>query len=681
MPKLSYIQDSFSSGEFSPAVQGRKSFEKFKSALKRQENYVVGDKGQLVRRMGFRVVATTKSSGEARLIPFEFNADQTYVLEFGEAYMRVFKDESQLGAPYEIVTPWTAAQAAELWYEQINDLVYICHPSIPTQKLARTSDMAWTLTEVDFIDGPYLSKNKTETTLTVTGSGPYTLTFDATDGVNDGSGLVDPSDVGRLIRHEDSSGTDYKVYKVTAITSTTIATATLQYESAASAIASSDDTWRLGAFCARLGYAEINAFHDSRLFLMGNSRVFGSIIDDFENFSPTDVDDYTAPSDTAGLARLLPDRNPIAWALSGPTLQIGTEGSEYQLKPASISDPLTATNNTAERQPTEIGGYKSRPISAQATIFIQRSRRKLHDFFYSLADESFKARNISVLSDAILKDGEGVEEIVYAKEPNSIFYGRCTDGSFFGGTYIRDQQMTNMYRLPLSQGLEVESLAVITSPNEDYSQVWAIIKHVADGVTYRHVCFMEDFFSPASDTDKDKFYFMDLMTTVPAQTSTTVTGASILEGMTIDVVVDGVALTQKTVSGGEFELDFVDPTGSIVHYGIPYIPLIEMLMPEGGNPFGTAHGKIRKIEDVGLNLLNSIGISVGSNNADVEIKDFHNLSPPETGGESPKLFTGDTDRYRIPQGLRRLPTVVIKQEQPYPSEILNVYMDIHVSEK
>lgn len=681
MPKVAHIQDSFASGEFSPAVQGRKSFDGYKSALKKVENYLVGDKGQLIRRMGFRAVAETKSSGVARLIPFEFNVEQTYILEFGDLYMRVYKNNAQLGAPYEIVTPYAADDLEELWYEQINDVVYITHPDYNVRKLSRTGDTSWTLEEIDFYDGPYLPRNTEDTTVSVSGSGPYTLTFSAVTGINQDAGFA-TADIGRLVRIEDDNSTDYKTYEITGITSTTVVTAEFKYESdTGHSFSGATDLWRLGAFCPRFGYPDIVVYHDARLFLLGNGRVHGSVIDDLEAFSPTDFSDYTQVLDESAISRPLADQNPITWALSGPTLQIGTKADEYQLKPASISDPLTPTNNTAERQNTRIGGYKSRPVNAGATIFIQRSRRKVFDFFYSIADESFKARNISILSDAILREGGGAEEVVYAKEPNSVVYGRLTDGSMFGITYIRDQNMINMVRLPLEQGLQVESLATITSPDESYTQVWAVIKYVADSATKRYVCRLEKDFEPSSPTDKNEFHFMDLMTTVTDQTTTTVTGVGYLEGMTVDVVVDGVAQTQKVVEDGEFTLDWVNSDGSTVHYGIPYTPSAELLMPEGGNPFGTAHGKIKKVEDVGLSVLNTIGVSIGGDNDNMEQQEFRLLSPPTDEDDSPLLYTGETPRYKIKQGYTRDPAVIIRQEQPYPSTIRNVYLDLQIQEK
>jgi hypothetical protein len=68
------------------------------------------------------------------MIPFVFSSSQAYALEFGDLYMRVFKDEGQvlsLGVPYEIVTPYTEAALPELNYSQSADTMFLFQPTQP----------------------------------------------------------------------------------------------------------------------------------------------------------------------------------------------------------------------------------------------------------------------------------------------------------------------------------------------------------------------------------------------------------------------------------------------------------------------------------------------------------------------------------------------------------------------
>jgi hypothetical protein len=95
MPKL--IQSSLSGGEISPAVAARVDIAKYKSSVASAENMFCRVHGGMENRAGFKYVARCKdSTTDVRLIPFQFNTEQTYVLEFGNLYMRVIKDAGQV---------------------------------------------------------------------------------------------------------------------------------------------------------------------------------------------------------------------------------------------------------------------------------------------------------------------------------------------------------------------------------------------------------------------------------------------------------------------------------------------------------------------------------------------------------------------------------------------------------
>jgi hypothetical protein len=95
MAKL--IQPSLAGGEISPAVATRVDVDKFKSALTACENFLVMQHGGVTKRPGLKFVAEVKDSSLAtRIIPFSFNTEQTYILEFGNLYMRVHKDGEQV---------------------------------------------------------------------------------------------------------------------------------------------------------------------------------------------------------------------------------------------------------------------------------------------------------------------------------------------------------------------------------------------------------------------------------------------------------------------------------------------------------------------------------------------------------------------------------------------------------
>lgn len=226
------IQPSMAGGEVSAAVGARVDLSKRAVAVERAENFIATFTGSMMSRMGTQFVAQCKpGAGQFRIIEFEFNDSQTFVLELGETYMRFHTlgaqildssavktitaataadpvvvtstghglsngDEvyiagvagmTELNArsflianvtantfelqdlnsvnvdgtgytaytsggtatpPYEVTTPWAAADLFEISYAQSGDIMTLVHPDYPPQELVRVANDNWTLTEV-----------------------------------------------------------------------------------------------------------------------------------------------------------------------------------------------------------------------------------------------------------------------------------------------------------------------------------------------------------------------------------------------------------------------------------------------------------------------------------------------------------------------------------------------------
>jgi hypothetical protein len=86
-------QKSFSGGEIAPSLYGRVDTAKYTTGLRTCRNSFVMRHGGTANRSGSIFIGEVRDSTKAvRLIPFVFNADQTYILEFGDQYMRVIRD-------------------------------------------------------------------------------------------------------------------------------------------------------------------------------------------------------------------------------------------------------------------------------------------------------------------------------------------------------------------------------------------------------------------------------------------------------------------------------------------------------------------------------------------------------------------------------------------------------------
>ncbi|BAQ86452.1 conserved protein of unknown function [uncultured Mediterranean phage uvMED] len=176
------VQNSFAGGELSPKMHGRFDADLYKQGLKEMKNFVPLLQGPAKRRPGtyYAANATTNTSDESRLVPFYFGEGQSYVLEFSNGKIRFFSQNGQLlvnggTTPYEVSsTGITAAQCLEIDFTQSADVLYIVHKDFKPKQLARTiaasgtraaDNSVWTLTDVEFLDGPWDAVNIDNTKL------------------------------------------------------------------------------------------------------------------------------------------------------------------------------------------------------------------------------------------------------------------------------------------------------------------------------------------------------------------------------------------------------------------------------------------------------------------------------------------------------------------------------------
>lgn len=172
---------AFNAGEFSPLLEGRVDLKKYYTGCATLENMVVLPHGGVTKRPGSYYIAEAKNSATScRLVAFEYSTTQAYILEFGNLYIRYYKDGSQItdgGSAVETTTTYTTAQLFDLQFVQSADELYIVHPGHEPAKLTRTSHTAWTLTDITFERGPFRPENITSTTITPSATtGSITLT-------------------------------------------------------------------------------------------------------------------------------------------------------------------------------------------------------------------------------------------------------------------------------------------------------------------------------------------------------------------------------------------------------------------------------------------------------------------------------------------------------------------------
>ena len=110
MGRVSIIKTNFTAGELSKDLLGRVDIAKYNNGAALIENLIVEPHGGLRRRSGSRFVKEVKTSSHAtRLVPFEFSTTQAYIIEFGNLYMRFYKDQGAVLEANKTISDATAA--------------------------------------------------------------------------------------------------------------------------------------------------------------------------------------------------------------------------------------------------------------------------------------------------------------------------------------------------------------------------------------------------------------------------------------------------------------------------------------------------------------------------------------------------------------------------------------------
>jgi len=665
MARTTLALTSFVSGEFSNKLTGRTDFDKYQSAAKTMENFLVHPQGAATRRVGTQFIASVKTaSAKTRLIPFEFSTTQTYILEFGNNYIRFFKDKGQIlsgGSAYEISTPYLTAELFDIKFAQSADVMYICHPNHEVMKLSRTGHTSWTLAQVDFTDGPYLATNSTTTTLTpaqsATGSG-VNITASAVTGINGGSGFL-ATDVGRIISFNSGKA------KITSRTSTTVVVCTI---TTAFANTNATAAFSLGAFSDTTGHPSCISFYEQRLVFAGTisepQTVFFSKAGDYENMtSGTNADDamvYTIAANQVNVIRYLKAQR---------TLVIGTTAAEYTVSADGTDASITPTNITIKRQSSYGSANVDAVTAGNAILFLQKAKRKIRELAYNFDSDSYVAPDLTILNDAVTDSG--IVQMEWQQEPDNILWCVREDGQLAALTYQRSENVVSWHRHILggafgSGNSVVESIASISGDlNED--ELWCIVKRTVNGATVRYVeCFSDFDFDETASTD---FKFLDSHLSYSGSSTTTLSGLSHLQGQTVSILADGSVHSNKVVNGsGQITLDRSVTKACV---GLAYDSVLQTMRIEGGSLEGTSQGKIKRISKVVLRLFETVGVKVGPSLSNLETIPFRttssNLSAPvDTLIEGDKEIEFDDDYNSDGH-------IFIKQDQPLPASILAIY--------
>lgn len=604
---------SFAAGELSPRLNGRSDIRQYAQGCRTLLNFVVQKHGGATKRPGTRFVAAAKdASTPSRMVPFQYNDDVGYALEFADQFVRFHRFEAgvptQLNdvgpTPTQIASPWLAAHLARLKFAQSADTLIVTHTSYAPRKLLRsgtpdTASASWTIAALGYEDGPYESINLSATTIAPAATtGATTLTASAP--------LFASTDVGRWVRI--LHGSTWGAAIITGFTSTTVVNATVLARLPFGATAASAN-WRLGAWhdgtTGGTHWPKVACFHQGRLYLGGSQafpqRLWASEVDDFDSFSPSSAAGVVGDSNALDIT-IDDDRvNAIRWLVSDKTgLLILTSGGEFVL--ASANDaPITPSAGRIRRHGSRGALNAAPPAKVGSSIVFFESARKLRQLGFEVTRDRLDGPDLAILSEHVTKPG--VVDSAYLETPESVLWVVLEDGTLASVTLEPEQEVVGWARHVLGSDEAytaiVESVCAVREDGMD--RLWLTCQRKVGSSIVRHVECMELAFD--HDQAQEDAWHLDDAKLYDSTPTTTITGLAHLEGRTVRVLADGTTHPDVVVSSGSITLE---QEASKVLVGMPVESRLRTMPLVPPAPWN-AHGSLKGIDRVVMEIWNTVG--------------------------------------------------------------------------
>lgn len=163
---------TFAGGVLSKGLYGRVDLAKYQTGLAYAMNFQVAVEGGADKRFGTYFTGKRKFQDKpSKLLPWRIANDDSYMLEFGDLYIRFIRFGGYVAIPgghvahadneaanvsgfMELVTPYAAADVAKLKFTFANDTMRINHPLYPEQVITRLGLYDWKIDAEGFSPHP-----------------------------------------------------------------------------------------------------------------------------------------------------------------------------------------------------------------------------------------------------------------------------------------------------------------------------------------------------------------------------------------------------------------------------------------------------------------------------------------------------------------------------------------------
>lgn len=534
-------QRSFASGEIDPLLHRRADYLRYQTGLAKCRGFLPLPQGGFTRAPGTIFQGYTSGNNRARLIPFVFAENDAVVLEFSANLMRVWRYGNLItgpgGTPFGLATPYDLDAVQRLRWVQSADVIYLADGRLPIQRLARTALDAWTITPQSFDRGPFRGQNTNRFTTVqasaMTGSVTLTASFPAFVTADVGSlMMLTPSDnstialwegnraitvgekrrygraVYELVAGSNTGVTppthdngvemtddrptkwrwlhdDVGIVRITAVTSDTVATATVIQTIPQGCVDAPSYRWSRGAWSDRFGYPACLEIFDQRLVAAATPTepraLWFSTVGAFDNFLPGTAADEAFGYAIAGDGTV----NRIVNICRGRMgLHIFALGEEYASRSETRAQAIGPTTAVFEMIGST-GAASAKPIAPDGDpIYITRDGTRVVRLAYSLEADSARGTRLSLPAQHL--GAAGFAEIVWQPMPSPMAWLRRATGDLVAMIHDPAEEVLGWAVVSLAGGV-VESLCVSPDATGTESIVTMVVRRTVNGETRRMV--------------------------------------------------------------------------------------------------------------------------------------------------------------------------------------------------
>lgn len=631
MSNLLQVKTNFTAGCIGRNLYGRGDLSIFENGARTLENVIIQPTGGVSRRKGLALVEKINKS--ARLISFEFNTEQIYLICICEEEIRIYKDNECIKT---LASPWTSDQLSSLNYTQSADTLLVVHPDVPPQQITRGDNEDWQISKMEYytkegrIYCPFYNYYNHKVSISPSGtSGTITISSP--------SEIFTAASVGSLINVRSGQVT------ISEYVSPTEVKATVNCKLASTG---STNDWEESAFSPLRGWPNSITFHQNRLVFGGSkslpNRLWFSKSGDLFNF-----DIGTGLDDEAIEFGILSDQvNTIKALVSARHLLVFTTGAEWMVS----GNPLTPTSIQLSRQ-TSTGSYDKCCLYPQqidgATVFVSQSGHQLREFLYTDTEQAYQSKDLTLMSGEIISSPVDND---FSRD-ECVLYIVLADGSVSCLTSYRTEEVTAWSKLRTNG----KFLSVAVIGNEIY---FCTLR--------KNGYFIEKI--------SDEFY-ADCAVKLHSETPKKLwSGLEHLEGCEISVLADDFSVGKYKVENGC--IDLLEEASDLV-VGLPYEHIIEPLpyVADAVRPYSPQ--ALRVISGL-FRILNTRCFCIDMGNGYLQVP-LKRLFKDDILDAPPSSYSGDV-RLRALGWIREMdkPLWSIKSDEPLAFTLLSAVLEVKI---